>query len=263
MGTGDGQIHYRDAIALAQVVLFAASFFVGYYFRWTRRICWFTLGGFSLIRCVGAGCMLGTINRDSSGLWAGVFVCESLGVLLLIFALFEMLGRIDKSAHVVPKRIFWIPQILTWIDIGISIGGFVTVTKKEHGRLLPTPWSRAGIAILFLIYLYTLGVWVYFWMQRRRYDAEDYTLAICVGFGLPFLFIRVLYSLIFVITADMMWNAVKGSPTAYLLMTMLPEMAFVAVCCFAVLKTPPGTVEASSAKYQLQGEGQTWPAVRR
>lgn len=93
MGSGDGQIHYRDGIAIVQVVLFAISFFVAYYFRWTRRICWFTLGGFSLIRCVGAGCMLGTVNRDSSGLWAGAFVCESLGVLLLIFALFEMLGK--------------------------------------------------------------------------------------------------------------------------------------------------------------------------
>ncbi|KAH5192054.1 hypothetical protein HBH76_076810 [Parastagonospora nodorum] len=255
MGSGDGQIHFRDGIAIFQVVLFAVSFFVGYYFRWTRRICWFTLGGFSLIRCVGAGCMLGTVNRDSSGLWAGVFVCESLGVLLLIFALFEMLGRIDKTAHVVHERVFWIPQILTWIDIGISIGGFVIVTKKEHNKLLPTPWSRAGIAILFLIYLYTLGVWVYFWTQRHRYDAEDYTLAICAGIGLPFLFVRVLYSLIFVITADMMWNAVKGSPVAYLLMTMLLEVAFVTVCCFSVLKTPPENVKESNTKFQLRREG--------
>jgi hypothetical protein len=93
MGTGDGQLHYRDGIALAQVVLFSVSFFAGLYFRWTRRICWFTLGGFSLIRCVGAGCMLGTVNRDSSGLWAGVFVCEGLGVLLLVFTIFEALER--------------------------------------------------------------------------------------------------------------------------------------------------------------------------
>ena len=169
----------------------------------------------------------------------------------------------DETAHVAHKRVFWIPQLLTCVDIGISIGGFVTVTKKEHNKLLPTPWSRAGIAILFLIYLYTLGVWVYFWMQRRRYDTEDYTLAMCVGIGLSFLFVRVLYSLIFIITADMMWNAVKGSPTAYLLMTMLPEVAFVAVCCFAVLKTPPVTVKESNTKYQLPGEGQNWPGMRR
>jgi hypothetical protein len=157
---------------------------------------------------------------------------------------------------VVHKRVFWIPQVLTWIDIGISVAGFVTVSKKAHNKLLPTPWSRAGIAILLLIYLYTSGVWVYFWMQRRRYNAEHRTLALCVGMGLPFLFVRVLYSVIFVITSDMTWNAVKGSPTAYLLMTMLPEVAFVAICCFAVQKTPPGVEKEQAGKYQLREEGQ-------
>ncbi len=37
--------------------------------------------------------MLGTVKKDSDGLWAGVFVCESLGILLLIFTLLEMLDR--------------------------------------------------------------------------------------------------------------------------------------------------------------------------
>ena len=75
----------------------------------------------------------------------------------------------------------------------------------------------------------------------------------CIGIALPFLFIRVLYSVIFVITSNMTWNAVKGNPTAYFLMTMLPEVAFVAICCFAVQKTPPGIEKEQTAKYQLQG----------
>lgn len=37
--------------------------------------------------------MLGTVTKDSDGLWGGVFVCESLGVLLLIFTLVEMMER--------------------------------------------------------------------------------------------------------------------------------------------------------------------------
>ncbi|CAI6340690.1 unnamed protein product [Periconia digitata] len=263
MGIGDGQIHYRDGIALAQLVLFAVPFFVGYYFRWTRRICWFSICGFSLIRCVGAGCMLGTVNRNTVGLWTGVFICESLGVLLLISALFEMLARIDKTERVVHGRIFWILQLLTWIDIGISIGGFVTVTRKEHNKLLPTVWSRAGIAMLLLIYLYTLGVWVYFCMQRQRYEWEQYMLAKCVGISLSFLFVRVLFSVIFVITADRMWHAVVGNPTAYLLMTMLPELAFMAACCFVILKTPPGTLKQRNGKYELRDGEQTWPGMRR
>jgi hypothetical protein len=93
MGKGDGHIYYRDGIAIAQVILFAFSFFAAVQLRRTQRMSWFTIGGFSLIRTVGAGCMLGTINKDTNGLWAGVFVCESLGILLLIFTLWEMMEK--------------------------------------------------------------------------------------------------------------------------------------------------------------------------
>lgn len=90
MGSGDGIIRFRDGIAIAQVILFSMSLLHAYHFRRTRRIGWFCIGVFSLLRLVGAGCMLGTVTKDGNGLWAGVFVCESLGVLLLIFTLLEM-----------------------------------------------------------------------------------------------------------------------------------------------------------------------------
>ncbi|KAF2268088.1 hypothetical protein CC78DRAFT_576637 [Lojkania enalia] len=248
MGNGDGTVHFRDGLAIAQVILFAFPFFSALHFRWTRRICWFTIGGFSIIRCVGAGCMLGTINRNVKSLWAGVFVCESLGVLLLIFTLLEMLEKINKSVPTVHKRVFWIPQLLTWIDIGISIGGFVTVSKKESDQLLPTTFSRAGIAILFVIFLYTAGVWLKFWLKRHQYGQEEYWLAMCTGVCVPFLLIRALYSVIFIITADMTWNAVKGNSAAYLVMTMLPEVAFVGICCYTLWNTAPGSVSEQQGK---------------
>ncbi len=162
----------------------------------------------------------------------------------------------NKIIPVVRKWIFIVPQILTWIDIGISIGGFVTVSRKDHNQLLPTPYSRAGIAILALIFLYTVGVGVYFWLQRRQYAQEEYRLVMCVAVCCPLLLVRVLYSVIFVITADMTWNAIKGSPTAYLLMTMLPEVAFVGVCTFTIWGVSPIDKGGQNGKDQRTQEGQ-------
>lgn len=93
MGSGDGIVRFRDGIAIAQIILFSISLLYAYYFKRTRRIGWFCIGVFSLLRLIGAGCMLGTVTKDSNGLWAGVFVCESLGVLLLIFTLLEMVAK--------------------------------------------------------------------------------------------------------------------------------------------------------------------------
>lgn len=94
---GNGTFQYRHGIAVSQVVFFTMSltFSVSFYIR--RQIGWFCIGVLSMIRLVGASCMLGTIHKDSDGLWAGVFVCESLGIILIIFLLLEMLERMYVS----------------------------------------------------------------------------------------------------------------------------------------------------------------------
>lgn len=90
-----------------------------------------------------------------------------------------------------------------------------------------------------IIFLYTAGVFVCFWLRRRQYAQEEHWLVMCVGVCVPLLLVRVLYSVIFIITADMTWNAVKGSPTPYLLMTMLPEVVFIATCTFTIRNIGP------------------------
>jgi hypothetical protein len=163
----------------------------------------------------------------------------------------------NKVVPIVHRRIFIIPQILTWIDIGISIGGFVTVSRKDSGQLLPTAYSRAGTAILAIIFLYTVGVFVYFWLHRRRYAQEEYWLIMCVSVCVPLLLVRVLYSVISFVTADLTWNAVRGSPTAYLLMTMVPEVAFIAPCTFTIMNISPLAKKEQNRKDQPQPEGRS------
>jgi hypothetical protein len=90
---GDGKFKYRDGIAVAQVVAFSAPLLFAVYFKYTRRIGWFCIGVFSLLRLIGASCKLATINNDSRGLSAAIFVCESLGMILITFLLLEILER--------------------------------------------------------------------------------------------------------------------------------------------------------------------------
>lgn len=54
--------------------------------------------------------------------------------------------------------------------------------------------------------------------------------AVCI----PLLAVRLAYSLIFIISSNMKSNAIKGDPTAYLIMTMLPEALIIAICTFII-----------------------------
>ncbi|KAH8427405.1 uncharacterized protein LDX57_005120 [Aspergillus melleus] len=234
---GDGTLQYRHGIAAAQVVTFTVSLAFSIWFCLRGRIGWFCIGMLSIIRLVSASCMLCTINKDADGLWAAVFVCESLGMILIIFLLLEMLERINKTHPTTPRLVFIIPQLLTYLDICISIAGFIAVTKKEHA-LLPTPYSRAGTALIVLIYLWTVGVFLTFHLHRSSFPAIENRTCLCVAICVPILAVRVTYSLVFVITADMAWNAVKGNPGRCLGMMMLPELGIVGLCTWMIWAIP-------------------------
>jgi len=82
--SGDGVFTYRDGIAPAHIVAFSLPLLFAVYFKYTGRIGWF---------CIGATCKLAAINSGSRDLSAAMFVCESLGMILIIFLLLEMLER--------------------------------------------------------------------------------------------------------------------------------------------------------------------------
>jgi len=93
MSGGDGVFGYRHGIATAQLILFLIALCLAVFFKLGHRNGWFCIGVFSIFRVVGAGCMLGTITNDASSVWAGVFVCESLGMVLIVFLLIEFMAR--------------------------------------------------------------------------------------------------------------------------------------------------------------------------
>ena len=90
-----GEVGYREGIAILQVIVFAFFLPAGIWFKASGRLGWFGITFISLIRIIGASCMLATINaKDTGGLWTGVMVCESFGILTLFFLLLEMLERL-------------------------------------------------------------------------------------------------------------------------------------------------------------------------
>lgn len=179
-------------------------------------------------------------------------------MILLMFLFFELLDRTyesplhqsrimetnisfeyrNKYMQITRKRIFLIPSIITWIDIGISIGGWVAVMHIQNAYL-PTPWSQASTALLAVIYLYLVGVFVAFWLRRKDYPEMERWGITGVAVCIPLLAVRLAYSLIFIITSDMKFNAIKGNATAYLVMTMLPEASVIAVCTWIIYAKVP------------------------
>lgn len=102
----DGTFTYRDGIAVVQIAAFSTPLLFALYFKYTGRTGWFCIGIFSLLRLVGASCKLATIHNDTRALSAVVFVCESLGLILIIFLLLGLLERTYVSSQLLSEVIF-------------------------------------------------------------------------------------------------------------------------------------------------------------
>ncbi|KAK7943826.1 uncharacterized protein PG986_012939 [Apiospora aurea] len=239
---------FRQGIAVLQIVCFAALLPVGVWFKAAGRLGGFGVALLSLLRLVGAGCLLAAVHaqEDAQGLFAGVLVCESFGILVLFFLLLEMMERLNHFAQVIPTFIFTLPQIITWTCIGVSIAGFVS-TNQVDDALAPTPFSQSGTAITALLFVFEVSMFMYmFFLKhgdgRRGLDMvppEEAPQFHCLVICLPLLGLRLLYAVLYAVRADDdgddMYNAVTGSPTVYLIFTALPEIGVVAASLWAVL----------------------------
>ncbi|KAK8058590.1 hypothetical protein PG994_009038 [Apiospora phragmitis] len=163
MGADHNIFGFRHGIAVAQVTLFAASLASGVYLFGHKRLGtprrngWFCIAVFSVFRLVGAGCMLGTLANDDDNVWAGVFVCESFGMVLIAFLLLELMHRANNAVPTIDPRAFYVPQLLTWADLGLAIAGFASAARREH-PLAPTSLTRASFGLYTALYLWIGGM---------------------------------------------------------------------------------------------------------
>ncbi|KAK7976288.1 hypothetical protein PG989_014751 [Apiospora arundinis] len=234
-----GEVGYRDGIAILQVIVFACSLPIGIWFKITGRLGWYGITLISIIRLIGASCMLATIGaKDADGLWTAILVCESFGILVLFFLLLEMLERLNHFAKLVPRAVLLTPHVIVWACIAVSIAG------------------QAGTAVTTLLFVFEAALFLYMFfaphMQNRHGGSDDGSRRIfdlvpddeelpihCLVICLPLLGLRVLYSLLFIVTEDQeAYSPISGSPTLYLIFTALVEIAVVATCIWTVMHIP-------------------------
>ena len=144
----------------------------------------------------------------------------------------------DKHLQMISPRVLYVLQLLTLADVGVSIAGFVAVTRREDS-LAPTKYSRVGMALIAAIYIWVAGISGVLWLHRTHIPRVEIQTLNCVAVCTPLIGVRVLYSLLYAITANKILNAVVGNPTIYLFMTIIPEIAIVAICVWTILKIPP------------------------
>ncbi|EFQ35588.1 uncharacterized protein GLRG_10732 [Colletotrichum graminicola M1.001] len=222
------EFRYRDGVAIAQIIIFSIFPFFGILFRVQKKMGWFGVSFISTIRIIGAGCMLGTITNNSRAVWATIFVCESLGLVILTFTLLDLLKRVNSFIQILTSWHFRIPELICWAGLAISIADYALASRKADNAMAPGSLTKAGVGLFVALYFW--GVLLFILLARKWKQVPQSERRSLIGFAscFPFMVVRISYTIAYVSTGERRFSAVNGDTTTYLFMTMLMEFAVLA-----------------------------------
>ncbi|KAH6695271.1 hypothetical protein F5X68DRAFT_227259 [Plectosphaerella plurivora] len=220
----------RDGVAIAQIILFTATFGLGVTIRIQRKNGWFSMVAVSIFRLVGASCLLATLRNGARSVWAGAFVCESFGLILLTYMLLNQ----NDSLHILTKWHFRVPDLICWAGIGVSVADFALAARQDD-PMAPNAMTQAGFGLFISIYVWAVFLYIQLWLARGGLPASERRALTCFAATMAPMVVRIAYSLVYTVTGDKKFSAVVGSAIIYVFMTLIPEVAVIGFVAWATL----------------------------
>lgn len=178
---------------------------------------------------------------------------------------------INRGRKGAPPILFRVIGLLVLVGLILSIVG---TTSQDNGVMYkPNGKSKASICITLGVWVCTVGLVFIINSNKHNLPAGEKRLLLAVAISLPFVLIRLIYSLISAFSHSPRFSIVSGNVTIYLVMALLEEMVVVITCLAVGVTLQPdgvaaGRGEPGSAEEEMKvfqeardnGYGQSVPA---
>jgi len=166
--------------------------------------------------------------NPSTTLFIISFVLQGAGLSPLFLATSGFLGIVAQKANLnIPPLLTRIIRLSLIVALALAIkaGSDTSPQDQKQDKTL----KEISSLLFLLIYVVLVGQHGYYWMNRRAILRTRRTLLVAISCALPFLFIRLLYSILGAFTSSTSpFNLINGSVGVFLVMEVLME-------CIAVL----------------------------
>ncbi|KAE8148363.1 hypothetical protein BDV25DRAFT_131309 [Aspergillus avenaceus] len=237
-----GKLNERDGIAILQLIIFpfilAAAIFIWNRTGWrVGSKIWRYAVTLSLLRIAGSIATMISIDHKSNGVTRAENVCELIGIAPLLLTYIGILRQIDTEEKI-PARPLTFVTILGFIGLILGIAGVsnadVTYTKVDGQWTYtyhPGKLVQASMAIFIAVFIITilLTSWLFFQLlfTLKRFQRK---LFLATALSTPFLIVRLVYSALGDYDGDdTRFSLIKGNATIYLCMSVLEEIAAMAI----------------------------------
>jgi len=242
-----------------------ASVFVVLKHGGNRLLGWRFLVLICLFRVVGAILSIVSIHHPSSGIITAADV-NNFGLSAIICTALGLLGRIEESleGHGIPNRVFRLLGLPVLAGLILSIIGSTNVfSDSASDQSTGFTELKAGVMLFLAVFVVQVLITGHCLSQQSLIRAGERRVLFAVTAALPFIGVRVLYSILCVFDNSKYfssWSSARLAVLVHGVMGILMEAIIVTIFIIAgflasaVEKSAPRREQVSAPRYMSEGQ---------
>jgi hypothetical protein len=232
-------ISYREGVSIGELVVYTPALIIAAFLSvrhgFGRSAGWLFLIIFALARLIGAAMQLATISDPTNeSLYIGYAILQNIGLSPLMLATLGLLSRLLDNINRT-HRTFINTRILKFIELiimvalilgivgGVNASGSLTST----GKYTPGSLSKAGTALFIVCYVAIVICTILISFSISHASHGEKRIFFAVALALPFLLVRLVYSIMSSLVNNQHFNLLTGSVTIVLCMAFIEELIIV------------------------------------
>jgi hypothetical protein len=232
---------YHNGVSIAEVIVYvpalAIAVFLSFRHGFGRSAGWFFLIIFTLARIIGSCMQLATIsNPTSASLYTGYSILQNVGLSPLMLATLGLLSRLLESinkAHrtFINTNMLKVVELVIIVALILGIVGGVNASDDfvKTGVYHPGTLSKAGTALFIVCYVAVVIVAIATSFSISHAEEGEKRLLLAIAISLPFLLVRLIYSIMSTFTHNKSFNLLSGNVTVILCVALIEEFIIVVV----------------------------------
>ena len=230
-----------NAVSIVELVIYTHALFISIYL-WARHgfgrnVAWIYLMAFTIIRVVGASLQLATIgSQDSIDLQTAVARLSYIGLSPLLLTTFCLLKRVNESIEksyntgLTPLRfkLIRIPIIIALILVIVGVSASAA-DLIETGFYTIQVTTKVGVALFILVFATIVLITGVFILHYAYVEVGQRRLLIAVAVSLPFIFVRLIYTILVTFTSLKGFSIIDGNVVAAGCTAVMEEMIVVMI----------------------------------
>ncbi|RDW94675.1 hypothetical protein BP5796_00438 [Coleophoma crateriformis] len=233
-------LSYRNAVSIAELIVYLPSLAVALLLctrhGFGRSSTFWFLVIFTLARVVGPGMELATMSDPTNvSLYEGVVILQSIGLSPLMMSttalLSRLLGNIQKSTNTFLKtRMLQLVELVILVALILGIvGGIQSSNGIAQGSYHPNALNKVGVALFIACFAVIVMATIALSFSVAHADQGEKRILAAVAISLPFMLVRLIYSIMVTYTTAKAFNQLTGSVTVLLCVALIEEFIIVVI----------------------------------